>query len=102
MQTAQNIETNYGMNQRDELLLKVDEYSGIPFYASLNAYFTTGLYRPLDKRRLFLEALNALRTRDASDGCCTKIRKLKPGPDYETLLVVQDENSVTFRFPEDE
>ena len=103
MQTAQKMnETNYGMIYTNELLLWVDEYSGIPFYASMNAYLIAGLYRPLQKRRLFLEALKALRTRDASDGCCQKLRILPTGPDYETLWVVQDETSITFKFPEDD
>ena len=108
MQTATAMDS-YALNNNtkaaidESLLLKVDDFSGVPVFASLACYFAAALHRPIERLKIMHAALTALRKPEESDGCCQKHRVVNgtADDDFEQLWVIQDEGGIVLLFPED-
>ena len=84
-------------------LIKIDEHENVPVYASITCFLIASLYKPLMRKQMIQEALKAFRRRDPNDCNGQKLRVLHGNQirDYHFLWVVQDEEAISFMFPED-
>ena len=83
----------------ESLLLKVDDYFGVPVFASLACYFVAALHRPIERLKVMHAALKALRRPGENNG--QRVVRGTADDDYEQILVVQNDNGIALLFPED-
>ena len=100
MQIATAMESYTQKDAIDESqLLKVDEYCGVPVFASLACYFVAALHRPIERLKVVHAALKALQRPREKNG--QRVVRGTAEDDYEQLLVVQNDNCIALLFPED-
>jgi hypothetical protein len=109
MQSAGAIDTNpteYTIEKKrtTDDFIEIDEYDGVPIYASISSYIIGNLRHPLIRHLMIIEAmvgLNRAGMHDASKDRVRVLRSRRRTDDYEFMWVVRDERGITFMFPED-